>query len=139
MGHTDTVSPTTLPVGGLPTITCVRLSLSSHTTATRPRPRINTPPQLPALMDSHRRGLLASTGILHNPRGRSMAKALHLPDREDTGVVDHHLLLRVAILELDTVPVGSNTRLDRMASLRPAKADGVAIRRGIDLHQSIRI
>ena len=137
MGHMGTASLIILPLEEPPTITCVRLSLSNSTTATLRLPRINTAPQLRGHMDSHRRGPMARTAILLNPKGHSIAKAPRLTGREDTGVAGRPRP-RVDILELDTALVG-NTRLDRMGSLRPAKADGAAIRRGIKPHRRIGV
>lgn len=82
-------------------------------------------------MDKRRRGLLAHTDIL---QASSMVKALHHPGRkEDTGAVGHRSP-REDIPELDMAPVGSSTRPGHMGSLRPARAGGVAIHRGIELH-----
>lgn len=135
MGHMGTVSLTTLPLEEPPMIICVRPSLINSTTVTRRLLRINTAPQLPGLMDNRRRGLLTSTDILHNPKARSMAKVLHRPGlREDTGVVGHRRP-REVILEPDMALVGSNTHQARMDSLRPGRAVGVAIRRGIKPHR----
>lgn len=90
-------------------------------------------------MDNRRRDPLVSTDIPRNPMARSTAKGLrHLDRREDTGVVGHHSS-REDTLELDMDLVGSNTRLGRTDSLHPARADGVAIRRGIEPDHPIGI
>lgn len=86
-------------------------------------------------MDSRRQGLLASTGIPHSTRVRSIVKALPLPGREDTGLVGQHH--KVDILELDTALVASSTHLDHMGSLRPARADGVATLQGTETYRRI--
>lgn len=134
MGHMGTVSPTILPLEEPPTITCVRPSLINSTTATRRLPQTNTAPQLPGPMDNRRRDLLVSTAIPHSLKARSMLKGLH-PGREDTGVVGHHRP-RGGILELDMALAGNSIYPGHTDSLRPGRADGVAIRRGIELHRA---
>jgi hypothetical protein len=133
MDHMDTASPIMLPLAEHPTNICDRIRLNNNTTATRRLPRTNMVPQLPGHTDSLPQALLTNTGILHS---HSMAKALRHQGPGDTGV-EGHLHPRVDILELDTALAGSNTRPDLMDSLRPAKADGVAIRRGIELRRHV--
>lgn len=125
------------------TITCVRFNLSrtKHSImATLRLLRVNTTVegrQVLGRTGNRHQDLLGNTDILHSPKGRSMVKVLrHKGRRGDTGVVVRLRPNRADILARDTGRAGSNTRQVPTDSLRLAKADGVAIRRGIESHHS---
>lgn len=131
-------NPTSLLLEELPTSTCAHLSLRrtrDNTTDTRLHLQasiIAEDPPVLGHMDSSRRDLLAHTDILRN---RSTVKALHRLDRrEGTGAVVRHRRNRADILVLDTALVDNNTRQGPTDSPHLARADGVAIRHGTELH-----